>query len=130
MPLREALSAYLLGGIEWSQTQAGLVQFFARAAYHGDPRLSESVVRPVANVMREMVHDILTQAAARGEIRADVDLDAAARVINALMIAIGDAQLLPYLNVYFQVTDKKMPPERILDASLALILRGIGAETQ
>jgi AcrR family transcriptional regulator len=129
MPLREALAAYLMGGVEWGQTQAGLVQFFARAAYHGDPQLGESVVRPVADVMREITRDILAAAAARGEIRADVDLEAAARVVNALLIAVGDSQLLPYLNIYFQVTDEAIPPERLLDALLALILRGIGAET-
>jgi len=128
MPLREALAAYLLGGIEWSQTQVGLVQFFARAAYHGDPELAESVVRPVAEVMRETVREILTQAAARGEVRADVDLEAAARVVNALLIAVGDSQLLPYLNTYFQVMDKEISPERILEAALALILQGIGPE--
>jgi AcrR family transcriptional regulator len=126
MPLREALAAYLMGGLEWGQTQAGFVQFFARAAYHGDPKLAESVVRPIANVMREIVHDILTQAAARGEIRADVDLEAAARVINALMIAIGDPQLLPYLNAYFQVTDPKMPLERTVKAMIEMTIRGIG----
>jgi AcrR family transcriptional regulator len=126
MPLREALAAYLLGGIEWSQTQVGLVQFFARAAYHGDPALAESVVRPVADVMRQTTYDILAQAAARGEVRADVDLEATARVVNALLIAVGDSQLLPYLNTYFQVSDEAVPPERILEALLALIVRGIG----
>ncbi len=128
LPLREALAAYLLGGIEWSQMQVGLVQFFARAAYHGDAELAESVVRPVAEVMRETVREILTQAAARGEVRADVDLEAAARVVNALLIAIGDSQLLPYLNTYFQVMGEEVSPERIWEAALTLILHGIGPE--
>jgi len=128
MPLREALAAYLLGGIEWSQTQVGLVQFFARAAYHGDPELAESVVRPVADVMRRTIYDILAQAAARGEVRADVDLEATARVVNALLIVVGDSQLLPYLNTYFQVTDHEMSPERVLEAALTLILQGVGPE--
>ncbi len=129
MPLREALAAYLLGGIEWSQTQVGLVQFFARAAYHGDPELAESVVRPVADVMRETTHEILAQAATRGEVRADVDLEAASRVVNALLIAVGDSQLLPYLNTYFQVSGEDVPSERILDALLDMILRGISSDS-
>ena len=38
LSLRQALAAYLTGGVEWSRTQTGLVQFFVRAAYHhGDP---------------------------------------------------------------------------------------------
>jgi AcrR family transcriptional regulator len=126
MPLREGLAAYLAGGLEWGQTQAGLVEFFARAAYHGDPQLSEQVVRPIANVLREIIHDMLTEAARRGEIRSDVDLEAATRIVHALTIAVGDSQLLPYLNTYFQVSDKKISPQRAVDAMIELIMCGIG----
>jgi len=127
MPLREGLAAYLAGGIEWSQTQAGLVQFFARAAYQGDAELAERVVRPIAVAMRETVHDMLAAAQERGEVRSDIDLEATTRIIHGLTIVIGDAQLLPYLNHYFQVTDKKVSPPKILDALLALIMQGIGS---
>ncbi|MBN1218925.1 MAG: TetR/AcrR family transcriptional regulator [Anaerolineae bacterium] len=126
MPLREALTAYLTGGVEWSQTQTGLVHFFVRAAYHGDPEMAERVVRPIANTMRQMMHGILTRAIEHGEIRADVDLDTVTRLINALMIAVGDSQIMPYLNTYFQVTDDEVSPERLLEALLDFILRGIG----
>jgi AcrR family transcriptional regulator len=129
LPLREALVSYLTGGIEWSRTQAGLLRLFARAAYHGDPELAEKLVRPIATALREVIHDILVQAAARGEIRADVDLEATTRIIHALMIAVGDSMLLPYLNTYFQVTDEAVAPEQVVDALLALILRGIGTAT-
>lgn len=125
LPLRQALAAYLTGGVEWSQTQAGLVQFFVRAAYHGDPAMTERVVRPIADTMRGMIHDILTHAAERGEIRADIDLDAVTRVVNTLLIAVGDSQIMPYLNTYFQVTDDEVSPERLLEALLDFILHGI-----
>lgn len=126
LPLSEALTAYLVYGVEWSQTQAGLLQFFARAAYQGDPELAERVVRPVADTLREIVQDLLRLAASRGEIRPDVDLDATARIVHALMIAAGDSQILPYLNTYFQVTGGDVPPERAVQALIALIQRGIG----
>lgn len=128
LPLAEALSAYLTGGVEWSREQAGLVQLFARAAYHGDPRLVDGLVLPIADLLREMVTDILTSAQARGEIRPEVDLEATTRIVHALMIAVGDSQLLPYLNNYFQVEGPSMPPERILEALLDLILKGIAVE--
>ena len=128
MPLRDALAAYLTGGLEWSQTQAGLAQFFVRAAYRGDPELAERFVRPIGTTLREMAHEMLTQAAKRGEIRADIDLEATARVINVLLIAVGDSYLLPYLNNYFQVVDDDMPLDQILDALLDLIVRGIGVD--
>lgn len=130
MPLKEAMNAYLMGGLEWGQTALGLVRFFGRAAYQGDPDLAERLVRPIANVMRETMQEILTQAKARGEIRGDVDIEAAARVLNALMIVIGDSQLLPYLNTYFQVSDEAVSPERLVEALFDLILHGIGAKTK
>jgi len=104
------------------------VQFFARAAYHGEPALAEQVVRPIANVMVEMVRDMLAQAMARGEIREGIDLEATTRVIYALTIVVGDSQLLPYLNAYFQVTSDEVSLERVIRALMALIVDGIGAE--
>ena len=128
LPLREALSAYLVGGIEWSKTQAGFLRLFARAAYQGDPELVESLVRPIADLLHEMVADILSAAQQRGEIRPDVDLEAATRILHALMIAVGDSQLLPYLNNYFQVADPDLPPERLIEALLDFVVAGIGVE--
>jgi AcrR family transcriptional regulator len=128
LPLRDALSAYLVGGIEWSRMYTGLLGLFARAAYHGDPELDETLVRPIATLLREMVHDMVLQAAERGEIRKGVDLDATTRLIHALTIAIGDSQLLPYLNTYFQVIDEEVGPERMTETLLALLMDGIGAE--
>ncbi|HMB23815.1 MAG: TetR/AcrR family transcriptional regulator [Chloroflexota bacterium] len=127
MPLKEAIGAYLMGGLEWGKTATGLVRFFGRAAYQGDADLAERVVRPVATIMRETMKEILAQAQARGEIRAGVDIEAMARVINALTITIGDSQLLPYLNNYFQVTDKKVRLERISEALFDLIQNGIAS---
>jgi TetR/AcrR family transcriptional regulator len=128
-PLREALALYLTGGVEWGKTQAKMVQFFARAAYHRDSNLSDRLVRPIATIMRETLYAILAQAAARGEIRNDVDLEAAARVIHALTIAFGDSQLLPYLNTYFQVSHDDIPFERTTDALIDLVLRGIAVDS-
>jgi AcrR family transcriptional regulator len=128
MPLRDALHYYLLGGLEWSQTEASLVRFFGRAAYHGDPLLLERLVRPVAETMRGTVGEILSQAIQRGEVRPGLDLQAVTRIVNVLIIAAGDAMLLPYLNTYFQVTDENMPPERVMEALLDTVLEGIASE--
>lgn len=127
LPLQEALRNYVLGGIEWGQTEEGLVRFFGRAAYQGDPILSKTVVRPVADVMRATMSTILAQAVERGEIRPDLDLEAVTRVVNALMIAIGDAQLFPELNTYFQVIDENMPLERVVDSMIKMVLNGISS---
>jgi hypothetical protein len=80
--------------------------------------------------MRQIITAMLTQAVERGEVRPDIDLEATARVIHALTIAVGDPQLLPYLNTYFQVTGEGMPPERTLQAMLDLVMSGIGMGKQ
>ncbi len=125
LPLREALTYYLTGGLEWSQTMLGLIQFFGRAAYQGDPLMAEKVVRPVADAMRLTLFEVLQAAQERGEIRADLDLEAIARSVNAWMIALGDSQLLPYLNNYFQVTTETVPFERALSSAIDLLVRGL-----
>lgn len=125
LPLREALTYYLTGGLEWSKTLMGLIQFFGRAAYQGDPALAEKVVRPVADAMRLTMREILVAAQSRGELRPDLDLEAAARAVNAWMIALGDSQLLPYLNTYFQVTNENISFERAMAASVDILVRGL-----
>jgi AcrR family transcriptional regulator len=125
MPLREGLSAYLTGGMEWSEMQVGLVQFFLRAAYGGDPDVGERLVRPIGTALRETVHQMLVQAQRRAEIRQDLDLDTAARIINTLMIAVGDSFLLPYLDNYYQLSNGERPLDQLLDPLLDLIWHGI-----
>ncbi len=128
MPLEDGLAAYLAGGLEWAETEAGLVRFFAKAAYRGDPGLEESVVQPIGSALRGMMAGMVAAAEDRGELRADLDFDAVGRVMNALIIVLGDSQLLPYLNHYFQLYSPDMPPERILAASLDIILHGVRKE--
>ena len=125
MPLGDAFQAYLTVCIEWGQTETGLVRFLGRAAYQGDPDLAERVVRPIAEIMRSLILEILEQAAQRGEIRPDIDLEAASRIVNALMIVVGDSQLLPYLNTYFQITDSKVSQDHILESLIPFILKAL-----
>ncbi len=128
LPLKDALLYYLVGGIEWSKTQTGLIKFFARAAYQGDHALGERVVRPISETMLNIMADILAQAVERGEVRQDIDLEAVKRIVNALMIVVGDSQILPYLNNYFQVTHREIPFERIVETLIKLITEGIGGK--
>jgi AcrR family transcriptional regulator len=125
MPLREGLTAYLTGGVEWSQMQVGLIQFFLRAAYQGNPDVGERLVRPIGTVLREIVHEMLEAARRRGEIRQDIDLELTARIVNTLIIAVGDSLLLPYLDTYYQLSDGETSLDHLIDTLLDLILRGI-----
>lgn len=125
LPLREALVAYGTGGVEWASDAAGFAGFFTRAAYSGDPALIERVVRPIAETLLAIVGEIMAAAQARGEQRADIDLPAATRAVHALMLALYDPLILPYLNVYFQIGGKDVPPERTIAAALDMLMNGI-----
>jgi hypothetical protein len=43
--------------------------------------------------------------------------------VHSLTISVGDSQLLPYLNAYFQITDERMTSERVLEALLAMLVK-------
>jgi AcrR family transcriptional regulator len=125
MPIREALSAYLSVGLDWGRTETGLVRFFGRAAYQGDPDLAERLVRPVAEAMRRLTCAMLSSGIQNGEIRPDVDLESASRLVNGLMIVVGDSQLLPYLNTYFQITDGQVSQAFMLESLTAFIMKAL-----
>ncbi len=124
IPLREGLAAYLGGGIEWGQEQLSMVRLFGQAAYQNAPGLSEKVVRPIATALTGMMRAILLAARERGEIHPEVDLEAATRLLNTLMIALGDAVLFPNLNEYYQLHDVTMSRERILNCFFDFLENG------
>jgi TetR/AcrR family transcriptional regulator len=125
LPFREALRYYILEGVRYSQSQKSLTRFLTLSAYQGDEEIGKSVVQPIAKIMRDTVRELIKAGVDRGELRPDIDLDAASRAVNVLTIAMGDSQLTPYLNTYFQVSDKDVSFERTVDAALDLVLRGL-----
>lgn len=128
MPVRQALRSYLMDGIRISQSQKSLTKFLSLSAYQGDEEIGKTIVRPIAVVMREVTRDLLKAGVEHGELRPDIDLEAASRAVNVLLIGLGDSQLVPNLNTYFQVSDKDVSFERTLDAGLDMILRGLAVE--
>jgi AcrR family transcriptional regulator len=129
LPFREALRYYIVEGIKYSQSQRSLTRFLTLSAYQGDEEIGKTVVQPIAEVMRETVRDLLKAGMARGELRSNIDLEAASRAVNVLTIGLGDSQITPYLNTYFQASDGDVPFERTLEAGLDMIMRGLAVET-
>jgi AcrR family transcriptional regulator len=125
MPLREGLTGYIAGGVEWGQLQSGLTQFFLKAAFHGDPELGEKFVRPMGVTLLGIVRGMLQEAINRGEVRGDIDLEGTTRMVHALTIALGDSQMMPYLNNYLQLSDEEVPIERVIVAMLDTLMEGI-----
>jgi len=68
----------------------------------------------------------LIRAAQRGEIRSDIDIDTTARLVNVLMIAVGDSKLIPYLNHYFLIHTDARSTEELIEELIDFVLRSIG----
>ncbi len=75
--------------------------------------------------MRQTMFDLLKKAVQRGDVPPQTDLEAVSRLVNGLTIVVGDSQMLPYLNAYFQMTDEQVSPERLLDTLVEFILKGL-----
>lgn len=125
MPLREGLKAYIAGGVEWSQLQDGLTQFFLKAAYGGDEELGEKLARPIGETLVNNICQMLLAAIERGEVRENIDLEGTARIIHGLTIALGDSQIMPVLNNYFQAYTEDLPVDQVLETALDVLLKGI-----
>jgi AcrR family transcriptional regulator len=125
MPIRDGLRAYLMGGLEMGETDRGVVQFFGRAAYQGKDSKLLAAIEPIAEQMYHFTCEVLRQAQLRGEIRSDIDPEIVARVVNTLLIAVGDSQLFPYLNTYYRLTAPGIDFEQVLEAAIDLVLSGL-----
>jgi AcrR family transcriptional regulator len=141
MPLAEALTAYLSYGIEWSREQAGFLKFFAAAAYHGvlggteeekgddtSNRMRDKLVRPIAESLQRIIRGVIAAARDRGELRPDCDIERVMRIVNVLLIAVGDAALMVGLDEYYRLYDQTHKPEDMIPAAVDLIMRGVAAK--
>lgn len=153
LPLRDALVAYLAYGLEWSRAKEPALRSFVVAAYgraagrpaFADPRaggdgaggrgpaeaddwLARELVEPVAEGLLAIVRSLVVAAADRGELRGDLDLDAASRVVHAVLVAVGDACLLPPLDSYYRLYAGKAEPEAMIETAVDLLWRGLAKE--
>ena len=84
---------------------------------------------PVARAMRGVLRALLEGARERGELRADVDVETALRLVHVTTVAVGDAQLVDYLDDYYLLFDPDNPPASVVPQIVDLLVRAIGADT-
>jgi AcrR family transcriptional regulator len=140
MPLREAMTLYLKSGIDWSVQESASFRSFVAAAYgaapkgsvfaesveeEGDDWYSAALVRPVAEALQSLVRRIVLAAAGRGELKDGLDADAAARIANVLLIAVGDARMMPGLDAYYRFFGGTEAPDSRIDEAIEFICRSL-----
>jgi AcrR family transcriptional regulator len=124
LPFRDAIRAYVAGGIEWAGTQDGMIKFFARAAYGGPSDLTERVVRPVADEMLGVIREMVSNAGERGEVRTDVDSESLARFVHGILAVTADSMLLRYLDEYLRL-GSIAESSRLIDTVVTLVCDGV-----
>lgn len=152
MPLREALSAYLRSGLEWGSAEAASLRSFVAVAYGSAPRSSPfdamrdtghggaggaggadewtraNLVEPVAAALQAMVRAVFRAAEGRGELRAGLDAEVAARLAGALLIAVGDSIFMPGLDSYYRLFDRDHGAGAMIDEAVDFIARSVGPD--
>ncbi len=135
MPLEQGLSKYLEQSLEWCESEPTLMRIYCTAAYNvaflrempaetaDDPEAL--LVSAIARSMRKFSETMLEAAHQRGELRPEIDVEVASRIVNVLMVAVTDALLLPGLNTYYQLYDSCHGPKRMLQAAVAFACRGL-----
>lgn len=143
LPFRDALVAYLSYGIEWGGKEAANLQAFVAAAYGGAARAwrfksleeggatadedweSRELIRPVSEAIQELVRTIVRAAWSRGELDPSLDPEIATRLVGALLIAVGDAALMPRLDDYYLLYDERLPRENAAELAVDFCCRAL-----
>jgi AcrR family transcriptional regulator len=127
LPLREALILYLKSGVEWGVQEAASFRAFLAAAYGGsaDDWYLDYLVRPLALSFQRLMRRLVAAAGARGELKKGIDIDTAADLANVLIIAVGDARLVPALDEYYRLYTDGSSLDARIEAAVDFICRSI-----
>jgi AcrR family transcriptional regulator len=125
LPLAEGLHGWVSGGLEWSASQAAVMRYFARAAYEGDPVLSERLVAPIAEAMLDAITAMVAAAQERGELREGLDVATTATAVHLALATAADALMIPHLAGYLLPGRAEVSPEQTLGAVVDLVVRGL-----
>jgi len=120
------LRAHLATDLDYVTDHWSIAKYCWQAGYRGETEASRSVLEPVAQVMRSRIGRLLATAADRGELRTDLDVDAIARVVNAIMLVVADARFVDHLNEYLQLYPADgTGPDVTIAVAVDIITRGV-----
>ena len=124
--LEQGLQEHLATDLDYLATHWSIVMYVAQAGYHGEPMMSRGVAAPMAIGMQSRVRRLLEEASAQGELREDLDPDVVSRVVNALLLVLGDARIVRHLNDYLQLyTEDEADLDLTIHTAIEIITRGV-----
>lgn len=126
LPLREALTWYVMGAAEYSGIYLRMAKLFARAAYQGEEEMAENFVSPLSQTFYKVLLHIIEKGVKNGELPEGTDPQAAARFFYGQSLLLVDSYFIPFLNTYFQVYPEGRTLEGTVNEQMAFIFRGLG----
>ena len=68
---------------------------------------------------------MMAAAKARGELEEGIEVETAARLANVLLIAVGDARMMPSLDEYYRLFDPDTSAEDLIAEAVEFICRSV-----
>lgn len=124
-PMSQALENYVQQVIEIGKAEPALVTLWSKAAYEGDQAISIRWVRPISSAIRGMLRTILMSARDKGELRADIDIEAATAVLDALTAAFFDSIFHPSINTLYGMSRPDADPVADWSRISDIFLQGV-----
>lgn len=135
LPIQTAVREYLTRSIAWCKKEPNLLRIYVAAGYtialrrelRADPSSDpdEMIASAIARSVQQVSRAFVAAARRRGELRPDLDTEDACRILNVMLIAVIDAALLPGLNAYYLLFDRKRGTRRMIDSAVDILCNGL-----
>jgi hypothetical protein len=125
IPIEQALASYVKQVLDIGREEPALVILWSKAAYEGDPSISDRWVKPISAAIRKLHRSILLSAMDKGELRRDIDLDIAISALDALTAAFFDSHFEPRINAYFGMSREGSSPSEDWSRLSRILMFGI-----
>ncbi|MDL1970934.1 MAG: TetR/AcrR family transcriptional regulator [Candidatus Desulfofervidaceae bacterium] len=124
----EKLKASLKAGIRFIQTHPRIYHIYLKILFEDKVPGRERLIKAIRFYSRDYLLPLLQEAQAKGEIRPDIDLEIAAFMLDAIMERFLQAHVLPYLDAAGIYQADMIQLDRLLDAWIDILKRGLGNE--
>ena len=124
------LEISLLAGLEMIAANPRLFQFYLRVMFEGDVPFRGRLLASIRLFSHDYIMDLLTDGVADGQLRADLDLEMAALVVDATLERFLIASVMEHMDTGLGLKDADAAHAAQLAAGLVDTLRrGLGAKS-
>jgi len=126
-PTFERIRRSLLAGVDFIERHPFIYRGYLKMMFEWEAPFRQELLQRIRLFSSEYLTSLLIEGREKGEIRADVDLETMAFLLDAVMDRFLQAYAIPYLDSGLNLNRMKRPEiERHVDEIVELISKGIG----